>query len=449
MVATMTPSLNPTVRLCQSLLVGERSYNSDGRDYEGPEAIKRAIRDACGVVIDDDGPRLSETQESGPEKGKKAINPDKFISLNAFCAEMMGGEFARKQKMEHEIGEVRRALAMEDTATQAVGPGTFGEVSGWKAGVTGLIEAKIIAGITKSKLVGQTLCPRTTTLDKVRSTKMIGLGRIGDQARKMGIKDSYPMASFDERYLWTPETELVGLGCAVHEDAMHFDMTNQIMRHAESVGEEVSLYKEKAILRVHLGLVNPYNYRGVSYSTYISTGGSWKNMFPSTELVDKTQLRTIRKYSNRNVDPEAGEPIDTEFNVLWCTPNIEEVAKEIMVATEIEQRTQSSTEIRRGPVSTPKYDIISSKHIEPLLTAAGVALADAEDYWGLINTQRAMMWVENWPMRTRHASPQELMMIQGRTAFAVFVDYRGVAMVEDPRYMALAKPSAGTSSTID
>jgi hypothetical protein len=161
------------------------------------------------------------------------------------------------------------------------------------------------------------------------------------------------------------------------------------------VGDELALRKELDGFKVLCGATNPYNYNGVSYNTYLTTG-NWIND-QSNPLVDWTDINATNALFSRMTDQETGNRIKVAWDTIVCSPTKKMTAQYIEAATEIETRTQSGAEIRRGPRLGDRYNIVDSVHLDYVLTLpaaqGGLALsqANADDYWWALCTQKGKL----------------------------------------------------------
>jgi len=269
-----------------------------------------------------------------------------------------------------------------------------------------------------------------------RSERLPATGRVGDRAETMTPGQAHPRAQFGERFVTTPETQKRGLAIDVTKEAVYFDLTNEVLMRAESIGYELGLRKEKLVLDVVLGLSNTYSYRGTTYNTYL-TSGNWVNDH-ANPLVDWTDVDAAMQLFAEMKDQESGERIVASPTQMLVTPYKEMTASMILNATTVESRTASSAEARRSanPLSG-KYELLVSPIAYQRLTDAdggNLAASAAREYWYLGEFQRAFGYMENWAMHVVQARTDDYVMADHGLVMSVFADEMGAPTVLEPRY---------------
>lgn len=407
----------------------------------GPAGFRNFVLELCGLSVDRMGRRfVSRTIESGPDKGRASFAPE-AMGFKDLAIGLIGEDWVNSldPSLPRSISlpnhEQLRAI---ESASGAVGPGSFPNVSAWVSTVSGLMEVKTLDAFNSPEHIGITLVRLIPT--RLRREKMPAIGRIGDQAQLMGVNEPHPRVGLDERYVWTPETAKRGLGIDVNKEAVFFDLTGQVLMRAGTLGEEMALNRDKRIWRVILGIDNPYNYNDVSYNTYTSSGVVINTLVAL--LQDWTDLNEARTLASRMTDQESGERISPNFDVMWVMPGREDTANYIANATEVEQRTNSSAEVRRGANrEAGRHRIVSSPIAEQVLIDSGVSAADALETWGLLNSNNAFGYWENWSAQTYTPSASDYEMADRGIIFSQFVDEMGAAGVLERRYAIKATPS--------
>lgn len=377
------------------------------------------------------------------ENGRPVIREPKFhpreFSLRGLAESLCGIEWVENLR-EGQHGAYR---VFEAGANPAIVPGHIPNVSAYLGSIAGLLDAAILEGYEKPEYIIDRLI--YTMPSKVRQESLIGLGRMGDQARRRNPADPHPFAQFGERKIISPETYNDALACAVTFEAVFFDRTNQVIDRCNSVGDELALRKELDGFRMIAGVTNPYNYNGVAYNTYL-TSGNWINDV-SNPLVDWTNLDVISAMASRFTDQETGNRITVTFDTLLVSPAKKLTTQYIQRATEIETWTQSLAEGRRGSALGERFKMESSPYMDQVLTTADTTLglnlsqANADKYWWAMKTGPggAFVRIENWGITINRAAPNDFTMLNHKMLLAVFADYMHAFMLREPRHVIRSK----------
>jgi hypothetical protein len=380
------------------------------------------------------------TNENGRPCVRDAkMKPSEF-SFRGLAESLCG--YAWVQNLEQSTSHAFQVF--EAGGNPAISPGNLPNVSAFLGSVSGLLDAAILQGYEKPEYIIDKLI--YTLPSKTRQKKLIGAGRIGDQAKRRNPGEGHAFAQFGDRVVTTSETQNDALACAVTFEAVFFDQTSEVLERANSVGDELALRKELDGFRLIAGVNNPYNYNGVAYNTYL-TSGNWINDVASNPLVDWTNIDVANALASRFTDQETGNRITTNFDVALVSPAKAWTAKHIQHATEVESRTQSAAEIRRGAYLGDKYNLQHSNYLDQVLTAAaadgGLALsqANADKYWWLLKTgpDGAFVRTENWGITINRAAPDSFSMLNQKLLLAVFSDQMHAFDVREPRRVVRSK----------
>jgi hypothetical protein len=409
---------------------------------DGPAGFHKWLMVQCGHSVDRMGrQRVSRVIESGDDKGKSAIDPA-AISIRDLAEGIIGEEWVRgldPMRTRRTGLPTASQLQAFESATLMVGPGSFPNTSAWVSSVSGLLELKALESFDNPEYEATKLVTIIPT--GLRSNKMAATARIGDQAQVMVPGQPHPRVGLTERYVRTPETQKRGLGIDILKETVFYNLTGDVMTRAASIGDELALNRDKRLWRVILGIDNPYNYNDVAYNTYTTSGVVINKLV--APLVDWTDLNEAATLASRMTDQESGERIATTYNKFWCMPGRIMSARSILQATETEQRTNSSAEIRRssGSMVNGTYEIVASPIAEQVLIDSGVAAATALEYWGLVNSNKAFAYMENWGIVTETPSANDYEMADKGIIFSQFVDESGAAAVLERRYAIEAVPN--------
>lgn len=408
--------------------VFESFQKGDGYNGQtGPRGFDSWFRYQLGLHNDHNG--CLRLRNELPD-GTRRWTPESF-SFKELAYTIMGEDAVQAFNPE----AVKRAPSLAATfeaGAEAVQPGSFPNITLYNSTITGLMEAKVLEGYEIPDAIGDQLM--TTIPTRLRSEKMPGIGRIGDQNMVMTPGQAHPRVGMQERWIETPTTVKRGSGIDVTKEAVFFDLTNQVLAMAGKIGEELGYNREKRQLDVVLGITNNYNYMGTAYNTY-RTSGEWINQ-QTGALLDWTDFNEALTLFGRMTDQEISERININPNTLLVMPANVAQAQYIMGATEIENRTASAAEIRRGPNRVSTYTLVTSPNAEKrLVDADGAALTEAvaQTYWYLLDTSKAFMYMQNWSITKETASSTDYQSKDHGLVFSLFVDEMGVAGVKEPR----------------
>lgn len=322
----------------------------------------------------------------------------------------------------------------------AIVPGSIPGVSAWLSSVTGLLEAAVLETYDQPKFIIDQLIP--TKPAETTTTALLGMGRLGDAAKRREPGQPHDFAQFSERKVVTPETYNDGLAGLVTYEAVKFDQTGLVLQKMNAIGEEMGLRKELDGFRLIYGYTNPYNYNGTSFNTYQTAGTYWTNQFASN-LEDWTDINLINSYFSRMTDQEHGLPIVADWDTMLVTPAMALTARMIQATTEVEVRTNSQAKVFRAPKLYEIKDIVTSQYAYQVLTATaaqgglGLAQTAAENRIVCFNTAKngsAFVRMENFPLQIQKGAPDSFTALNHGIILSVFADQRHSFAVQEPRY---------------
>lgn len=378
-------------------------------------------------------------------KDKRKMAPEAW-SFKGLAETLVGPEWVAQLERGSGAAAIHgTGRIFEAGGTAALLPGQFANVSAFLGSVTGLLDAAVLEGYEAPGYIIDELVEVRPV--KTRQQKMIGIGRIGDQSQRRNPGDPYPFASFAERYQVTPETNQDALAIAVTFEAVAFDQTGLILEQANKLGDELALRKEFDGFQVIAGVVNPYNYKGSAYNTYL-TSGNWINDGANV-LVDWANINVVEALFSRMTDQETSNRINVEWDTAIVAPSKTNTADYILNATMV--RTGSDTggtnytqTYGNGSRVKRQFKVLSSRYLDQLLTTSasdprnpglGLTQTNADKYWWALKTGKggAFYRNENWPLQVQQAAPNDFTMLNHKLLLAVFADQMHSYGVRDPR----------------
>jgi hypothetical protein len=409
----------------------------------GATKFCRTLREWLGI----------EVRNIGAEKPHCRLNPNRKAVPESFgIGEINRAIFGGNERAAEVI--CRRGdytpgrVSLFEAGNSAVQPSQFIDISAWDNSVGGLIEAKIIEGFETPEYIGEKITrpdPR-----KTNGGKTIGIGRIGDKAEVIAPGQAHPAAQFTERYITVPALNKYGAKVEVTKEAAFFDLTGEILKVAENVGKEIMLRKEKRIFNLIIGATNIYNYGGVAYNTYLSSG-NWINT-QSNPLSDYSNLNLSWYLFSKMQDQESQQRINVRPDTILCTPFLLPTLEVVMQGRTVEALTSGSGSVYNQGVRTlaanvsdyfgrplSGYKVFASSILQQQLTdgVEGLNLNDtnARQYWFVFDSQRAFAYWENWPLTVQSAPANDYVMADHDLVLATFANERGQPYVLDPRYV--------------
>jgi len=226
--------------------------------------------------------------------------------------------------------------------------------------------------------------------------KIAGIGGIGDEAEVVFESQPYPLVGPVEDYIEVPEARKRGHICPLTWEAVFSDKTAQLLKRAGEVGHFLGLNKEKRIIDCIVdeggGAISAalgghrYFWRGASYATY-QTSTPWDNVTTSNALVDWTDLEAAELTLSRVRDPNTGEPITIQPDVVVVTKQLDYTARYILNSTLVAVHaggyptSGNPNEHRAAPFYETKYRIVTSRLLETRMAT--------DTDWYLANLRKA------------------------------------------------------------
>jgi hypothetical protein len=300
--------------------------------------------------------------------------------------------------------------------------------------VTGqVIYAKILEGYAQDAFVASKLVQTVPT--RLDGEKIPGVSRVADEIDEVAPGMPYPHLGFGEDYVETPSTAKRGFIVPVTKETIFFDRTHLVLSRAAEVGEVLGLNKEKRILDCVLGVTNNYKANGAEYNTYYASGGPWKNVLASNELVDWTDVDAAEQLFAEILDPHTGEPVLVRGTTVLVMPAYRHAAHRVFNAAEV-------TYAASGAPSTTSYAnplgncrVHESRLAYRRVVASGVSAADAKKWWFVGDFRKAFAYMENWPITVTQAPLGSEAEFTSDIVLRFKASERGAAAVLNPRYV--------------
>lgn len=363
------------------------------------------------------------------------------ISLRGLAEAIMGEDAVELMNPNRTGAALRRRQLME-AGTAAVHPSAFSNINTFSGVATGLLEAEMLAAYTNPIYIGDKLAKPSQTR-QFSGRKTIGVTRIGDKAEPRQPGMPTKRATVGERWIVQPETTENSLSMEILQETVYLDITGDLVRQANDIGDWIRYNKEMRILDVFAGVVNNYNYKGNTYNTYISNG-YYNNVLTGNELLTPENLNKAEIVIADMRDPDTGTRINIMPNMLVCQHEFFAGATAILNGQDLAYRDKPADGagvIQRyvnGPsIYTQRgYELVKSRLLYERINAANglnQSASNAGKYWWLLDSNGFMTYEENWPLRVQNAVPGQMDMIDRGVLMYIKADERGVPMVREPR----------------
>ena len=304
-----------------------------------------------------------------------------------------------------------------------------------------ILDSWKITGIPIEQLV--TIMP-----SKLAHERFPMLGNLKSDGEEIHPGMPYPRVGFGENYVDTPETTKRGMIVPVFKETVFFDRTNQILGQDGKVGEMLKKRRDKKILLAVMGQV-PFSWNSSNYTTYQAGGTFWDNVVTGNPLVDYKSLEKSQIKFSEQVDPDTGEPIEIESNVILVPRSLLFTARRIVNATSVRSTYPGyATQGSAANVSIPApgnvetesanplddYAIVTTPYLKSLQLSLGNAGTANSDWW-TGDFKRAFVYVQNWDITVVQAPSNSEQDFDRDIIYQAKASERGAAGVMSPWYV--------------
>ena len=395
-------------------------------DKHGSDFVVKHLSEALGV---NNTRQAIAAQEEAP---KAALKPED-INLTEIARVLFG----------HHTVEDIKAGALMSEAVDGVDSTTFANITGQ------VISAKVMETYQmETALASSLIRTESTRLDNERRP---GITRTGDVSQTVHEGMPYETFGFGEEYQDYPAGVKRGHIVAVTREAVFFDRTAMVLQRAGEVGTWLGINKEKRIWDVILGITNNYNWNGNAYNTYYppGAGAPWSNIHVQP-LRNWTNIDLAERLFDGMTDPATGEPVLISGATIIVMPPNFMTAKYILSATETRDiQANQANMIGGNPLSG--YTLASKSRLArarlATLVGAGMTNNTADATWLLGDFKKAFVYRENWPIGVRQEPTNAAAEFEQDIVARYRADERGVAAVDNPRFVIISSSGADHSSS--
>lgn len=387
--------------------------------------------------------------------GHPRLRPDE-LSVRGLLESLLGDDALQATAQLRAYGQMRPLLEsdgtwtrslLEDSGAGSIMASTFANTNAFTAVATGLLDVAILEAYQSPDFIGSELAPAEPS--KIfEGRKTIGVSRLGNAAEERLPGMPTKRAGVVERWISQPRTAEKSLACEITQEALFLDLTGgQLAEHAGAagVGEWLGYAQELDIIDSFIGVTPSYNYKGTSYSTYIAAGYYDNYISGGNELLHEDSVQAVMIKFRDMTDPDVGTRILVQPNAVLVNREKTRTAEAIFGATaqtyELRDAPGATAGTQQINVSNPYYKgklrIMESPLVYQRCTdATGLNLsasAAGKAWWTFESGARTHVWVQNWPLRTQSAAPNQVDMIDRGVVMYTKADLRGVPMWKDPR----------------
>ncbi len=343
------------------------------------------------------------------------------------------------QEVVTSMARPKGSAVLEDAAS--VDTATFSSITGQ------LIFSAVQQAMQLDELIGDRL---VTTFPSAfqDDERLPGISMTADEyADEVPEGVDYPLVGLSEEYIQIPRAQKHGGILGITREMIIADHTALLLERARSIGAGLAIRREKQILDVVIGGVNPYVRKGIARDTYDTAAAA--GPFFTNEIVDAlvnyTDVQAAANQYFQLRDPNTGEPLGMSPTTFLCCPDLMWTARPVF----------RDTSVRLGDITAaPGIQSIGNNRIPwdlELLTNEWVTMrllhhdgngnltttnrGLATAYWYIGRPRDAFVWKEIWPLTVEEAPTNNEAQFNSDVWFRLKVSYKGVAGVREPRYM--------------
>ena len=404
-------------------------------------------RDLAKMVNEKGLPWVKHHLQEGFDKGH--ITPNDLSLRDMFRSMVEGGQECvdNWERERSRGGHVTEAVHAIDT--------------GAMANITGQVFFNAIQdAMTMDNFIGDDLVsPFPSNLQD--EEKVPGISVVADEFEgNVTEGEPYPDIGLSENYITLPGAEKKGGIIGVTKEAIIADRTGILIERMRSMGHGLGLRREKSILDVVIGAVNPYSYKGEARLTYgdgVTAGQALGFINEATPaLVNYTDVQAVAEVFYAILEADTNEPLSHAPDTVICTGQLSWTASAVFNDVQTRLAQDERPALGGGVVA----DIIQSiganripdkfhckirtnEWVTQRILAAnggagGITAADraaANLHWFIGNPKRAFVWKEIWPLTIEEEPTNARVAFEQDVVMRFKGSYKGVAGVREPRYM--------------
>ena len=253
---------------------------------------------------------------------------------------------------------------------------------------------------------------------------------------------NYPLVGLAEEYIQIPRAQKHGGILGITREMIIADRTGLLIERARSIGAGLAIRREKQILDVFVGAVNPYVRKNIARNTYANIAGtSYFDNIITDALVDYTDVQAAANLFFQMRDPNTGEPLGHSPTTFVCCPDLMWTARPVFRDTTVRLGLADTAPgiLSQGENRIPwNLELLTNEWLTMRLHHGAVVAADrpaAVAFWFIGRPRDAFVWKEIWPLSVEEAPTNNEAQFTADIWARFKVSYKGVAGVREPRYM--------------
>jgi len=381
---------------------------------------------------------------------KKEFKPEDFSLKDMFKGMVKDG----REALDNWERDLRRGGHITE-AVHAIDTGAM-------ANITGQVFFNAIQdAMTMDNFIGdQLVSPFPSNLQG--EEKVPGISVVADEfAGNVTEGEPYPNIGLSENYITIPAAEKKGGIIGVTKEAIIADRTGILIERMRSLGNGLGLRREKSIIDVVIGAVNPYSYKGEARLTYGdgATAGEALGFIneATPALVNYTDVQEIAEVFYAILEADTSEPLSHSPDTVICGGNLSWTASAVFNDVQTRLAQDERPILGAGIVADiiqsiganripDKFQckILTNEWVTQRLLAGGIAgvgglacdtRALANAMWFIGKPKRAFVWKEIWPLSVEEEPTNSVVQFEQDVVMRFKASYKGVAGVREPRYM--------------
>jgi hypothetical protein len=399
---------------------------------------------------------LQESLDNGASGQPGGVHPSEFsmrdlagqLIFNRSDGQPVGDGFVQEYMDPTNVGGFSEAVSAVDSSMFA---GIMGQ----------LLITSVRQGYQAEDFVVTKLVPTVPTrLSGERIPGVYMPSDPGDDTTIVREGEEYRTVGFGETYVETPATVKRGIIIPVTKEAIFFDRTGMVIKNAGEVGALLGLRKEKNIIDVVIGAVNPYKEKIrtdsaiASRKTFYSAtdSGPWTNHFDGNALTDWTNIEYAEQQFAAMTDPHTGEPILLPNSRLLLAPQIKMLSiNQLLGATQVWKLSAGLASagvntLGPNPIQNLNITMAVSRQLAARLTAF-IDAATGAGYWFYGDIAKAFAYMENWPITVVQAPSNSEAEFTQDIVVRFKASERGAPAVMEPRAWQRHRTLATSSSS--
>ncbi len=372
----------------------------------------------------------------------KQITPEDFSLRDMYRGMVDGGS----EMIANWERELQRGGASITESIDAVDTGAMANITGQ------IFYNAILDAMSLENFIGDTLVS-TFQSNLQDEEKVPGIGIVADEfAGNVAEGKPYPTVGLSENFITIPAAEKKGGIIGVTKEALIADRTGLLIERMRTLGGALGIRKEKSIIDVVIGAVNPYSYKNEARLTYGdgATAGQALGFINTATpaLVNYSDVQDIAEIYYAILEQDTNEPLSHAPTTLICTGHLSWTASAVFTDVQVRLGNIAAApgiqSIGTNRIPDPfRVAVTTTEYVTQRLLLAnggpgGIVAgnrAAANAYWFIGNPQMAFVWKEIWPLTVIEEPTNAVVSFEQDIVLRFKASYKGVAGVKNPRFM--------------